>query len=734
MGPGLFQIFDELAKRVQGTLRSQTQTTGGSSSLPCAGPKVALARSRGAAGTEPGPLPPPAAGSVFSGRSTAKAEGNKSRLCPDPKRGPIPRAVEQAAPEPPERGHSRHRDPSARHSRRCGERDRSRSRLSPGAARNASGPEPFPPQLRAAPASAALGPRPARRSWPGRGERGERGAGGSSGGADAACGPRPEVRAGARAGPGRAGSRGALTALGLACRAAAALRAALSAGAERRRELERRAARSRALLGRWDDEEEERPQPQSGSSSVHEDRPSPKELEELELLNRALEKALKVRKSILETPLEAQRARGQKWAGEAHAPKKAQEQQVPVPVEDVPECRKVRAGSQKPLLLKKPSAYQLRAPYRTDPDVKKLQRKVPARCVSQGPRTAGKISSKGVTSKQGRSHRTATGASAREVSAAAQPQETPGLSESAPNDQQSFSGGDSAAVKNSTVAGKQLLDAGNKSCGFLGESSKKEDTAGAWGRSTSPRAGTLQEKGRQLKLPLPYRKAYSRNCRAWERCRLCQTSADAAAARTRFVERIQTTLLLFEFCSPKLTPSPAEIEEELRGLQDVPSRVRQCMEAEAADPPTLQGEYESLLTLEGLQSTVSQCLKKLQLLQEALESQLRLCPECPGDVGSCSPACVPARGQMCDSADMLAVPLLCYSSLQELRDLFALKLQVAMLHQEIALQKVMMAELLPVLEARPCLEGSAGLFRAIHSQLCQGGRRFPVLVRDELLD
>lgn len=276
-------------------------------------------------------------------------------------------------------------------------------------------------------------------------------------------------------------------------RAAAALRAALGQGAERRRELERRAARSRALLRRWDDEEEERPQPDS--STEHEDRPSPKDLEELELLNRALEKALKVRKSILKTPLEAQGTTGQKWAGDTHAPKKAEGQQVPVPVEDVPECRKVRAGSKKPLLLKKPSPNQLRAPYRTDPDVKKLQRKVPARCVSQGPRTAGKISSKGMTSKQGRSHRTATGASAREVCAAAEPQETPSLSESAPNEQQRFSGGDLAVGKNSIVPGKQLLDVGKKSCGFLSESSKKVDTAGAWGRSTSPGAGTLQEKG-----------------------------------------------------------------------------------------------------------------------------------------------------------------------------------------------------------------------------------------------
>ncbi|KAL2298709.1 hypothetical protein Nmel_014299 [Mimus melanotis] len=487
-------------------------------------------------------------------------------------------------------------------------------------------------------------------------------------------------------------------------------------------------------------------------SLLAEDRPSPKELEELELLNRALEKALKVRKSILKTPLEAQGATGQKWPGEVHTPKKTEEQQVPVPVKDVPECRKVRAGSKKPLLLEKPFPYQLRAPYRTDPDVKKLQKKVPARCVSQGPRTAGKISSKGMTSKQRRSHRTATG-----IRAAAELQETPGLSESAPNEQQSFSGGDSAAGENSIAAGKQLLDAGKKSCSFLGESSEKEDTAGAWGRSTSPGTGSLQEKGCQLKLPLLYRKAYSRNSsslgnelglaeecnfhllslwnfRAWERCRLCQTSADGAAARTRFMERIQTTLLLFEFCSPKLALSPAEIEEELRGLQDVPSHLRQYVEAESADHPTLQGEYESLLTLEGLQTTVSQCLQRLQLLRAALESQLRLCPDCTGDVGSCSPACVPTRGQTCDSADMLAMPLLCYSSLQELRDLFALKLQVSMLHQEIALQKVMMAELLPVLEPRQFLEGSAGLFRAIHTQLCERGRHFPVLVRDELLD
>ncbi|NXI74999.1 TEDC2 protein, partial [Anseranas semipalmata] len=229
----------------------------------------------------------------------------------------------------------------------------------------------------------------------------------------------------------------------------------------------------------------------------------------------------------------------------------------------------------------------------------------------------------------------------------------------------------------------------------------------------------------QLKLPLPYRKAYSRNSRAWERCRLCRTSADAAAARKRFTERIQTTVSFLSSPPHSKSTCPAEIEEELKVLQDVPSLLRQYVEAEPADHPTLQREYESLLTLEGLQTTVSQCLNKLQLLRA----------DCTGDVGNCSPACVPARDWTCGSAGTLAVPLLCYSSFQELRDLFALKLQVSMLHQEIALQKLTMTELLPVLESRAYPEASAAqLYRAIYTQLCEGGKRFPVLVRDELAD
>ncbi|NWU90800.1 TEDC2 protein, partial [Upupa epops] len=382
--------------------------------------------------------------------------------------------------------------------------------------------------------------------------------------------------------------------------------------------------------------------------------PSPKELVELELLNRALERALKVRKSVSKTSLKAQGATEKKSA-------------------------------------------------------------------------AWNCSSKLVARKQGRSCGTAVSVGDREGCASAETHETPGLSMSVLNDHQNVLGGDSVEARNSTATGRNLSDSGKKSCVFLGESSAKEENPtveGVLGRHTLPHAGILQEKGHQLKLPFPYRKAYSRNSRAWEKCHGCPTSAEAAAARNCFTERIQKTVSFLSSQSSSPSTCPAEIEEELRVLQDVPSLLSQYMEAELKDCPTLQREYESLLTLKGLQTTVSQYLNKLELLRA----------DCARDIQSCSLGCALAWRQMGDK-EVLAVPLLCYSSLQELRDLFALKLRVSMLHQQVALQKVSMAELLPVLESRLCPEASTALlYRSTYTQLCAGGERFPMLVRDELAD
>ncbi|XP_015732867.1 tubulin epsilon and delta complex protein 2 isoform X2 [Coturnix japonica] len=445
---------------------------------------------------------------------------------------------------------------------------------------------------------------------------------------------------------------------------------------------------------------------------------SARELQELELLNAALQKALRVRNSVSGTNAPTRGAAGAKPAGEA-ADGDTAELKVPAATTDGAAAAgtscEVRGSSQEHSAAKKPP-YRLRAPYRTEPDVRRTQRKTPAGRVGRAAGAAAKSSSKAVASKQGRSR-------GQPVRAAAEPQRTVGIPRSAHSEQLSLPAGEGSSV---SVCGQQP-SAGQSCCGSLGPPGAEEHTAGAG--SAALRAAALQEQRFQLELPLPYRKAHARNSRAWEKCRLCHTRADAAAARKCFTERIQST-----FRSPTPTLSPAEIEEELRALQDIPSHLSLCVEAESADHPTLQREYESLLTLEALQSTVSQYLHKLQLLRAAVESQRRLQPDCTGEQGDCCAACA-AGARLCGSADTLAVPLLCYSRLQELRDLFALKLRVSMLHQEIALQKLTMTELLPVLDSRPCPGASAAqLYRAMYTQLCEGGGRFPVLVQDELSD
>lgn len=51
-------------------------------------------------------------------------------------------------------------------------------------------------------------------------------------------------------------------------------------------------------------------------------------------------------------------------------------------------------------------------------------------------------------------------------------------------------------------------------------------------------------------------------------------------------------LLLFEFRSPTPTLSPAEIEEELKALQDVSSRLSLYVEAESAGKKEKSGGVE----------------------------------------------------------------------------------------------------------------------------------------------
>ncbi|XP_052491658.1 tubulin epsilon and delta complex protein 2 [Budorcas taxicolor] len=240
-----------------------------------------------------------------------------------------------------------------------------------------------------------------------------------------------------------------------------------------------------------------------------------------------------------------------------------------------------------------------------------------------------------------------------------------------------------------------------------------------------PEAFTLKDKGALLRLPEAFRKAASRNARLWAQLSSMQTgdSADAAAAaataKTQFLQKMQTAAGL-----PGSMLSTAEVGR----LQKACSMLRLRMREElTADPKDWMQEYRSLLTLEGLQALAGQCLHRLQELRSAVVEQPQgLWPEGPPR------AALPCGG----GADPVWSPqLLLYSSTQELQTLAALRLRVAMLDQQVHLEKVLMAELLPLLrEQEPLGRPWLALCRAAHCLLCEGGQHFLTVLQDEPAD
>ncbi|XP_045848468.1 tubulin epsilon and delta complex protein 2 [Meles meles] len=243
----------------------------------------------------------------------------------------------------------------------------------------------------------------------------------------------------------------------------------------------------------------------------------------------------------------------------------------------------------------------------------------------------------------------------------------------------------------------------------------------------APEAFTLKEKGSLLKLPMAYRKAASQNSRLWAQLSSPQTSdsTDAASmAKTQFLQKMKTTSGW-----PGSGLAAAEVEAEVGLLRKACSLMRQRMEEVlSADPADRMQEYHSLLTLEGLQAIAEQRLRRVQELRAAVAGQqLGPWPE-----GRCCRASVPCEGR---TDPTWSPQLLVYSSPEELQSLAVLGLRVAMLEQQIHLQKVLMADLLPLVGARePPGPPWLALCRAVHSLLCEGGERFLTVLRDEPAD
>uniref|UniRef100_A0A2K6F500 Tubulin epsilon and delta complex 2 n=1 Tax=Propithecus coquereli TaxID=379532 RepID=A0A2K6F500_PROCO len=240
----------------------------------------------------------------------------------------------------------------------------------------------------------------------------------------------------------------------------------------------------------------------------------------------------------------------------------------------------------------------------------------------------------------------------------------------------------------------------------------------------APESFTLKEKGSLLQLPTAFRKAASQNSRLWAQLTSAQprdSTNATAAAKTYFLQQMQTAS-----GRPGPVLSAAEVEAEVGRLQEACSLLRLHMKEELSAAPTdWTQEYRCLLTLEGLQAIAGQCLHRLQELHAALAEQ----PVAPCPVGRPSRAPPPCGG---GAGPFWSPQLLLYSSTQELQTLAALRLRVAMLDQQVHLEKVLMAELLPLVSSQE--PPSLALCRAVHSLLCEGGERFLTVLHDDPAD
>ncbi|KAH0520620.1 hypothetical protein LTLLF_204345 [Microtus ochrogaster] len=202
-------------------------------------------------------------------------------------------------------------------------------------------------------------------------------------------------------------------------------------------------------------------------------------------------------------------------------------------------------------------------------------------------------------------------------------------------------------------------------------------------------------------------------------------STDATrAAKAQFLQKLQ----LASGCSSH-RPGAAEVEAHAQSLRKTCTLLRLHMQkALSAAPTDWTQEYRCLLVLEGLQAFVEQCLHRIQALQTAVTGGL------PGPrlVEKPSQASSLCGGKMDPS---WSPELLLYSSTKELQTVATLKLRVAMLDQQIHLEKVLMAELLPLINTQePGGPPWLALCRAAYSLLCEGGEHFLTVLRDDPAD
>ncbi|XP_035254646.1 tubulin epsilon and delta complex protein 2 isoform X2 [Anguilla anguilla] len=241
----------------------------------------------------------------------------------------------------------------------------------------------------------------------------------------------------------------------------------------------------------------------------------------------------------------------------------------------------------------------------------------------------------------------------------------------------------------------------------------------AGGRSLSTTKGV----GKPSVPPSVWRAHRTKHERLWDK--VLATASKPVEEKARFTERLLST-----FPCKVPTCSPADTRAEVERLTQLCRALTHCLHGEALahrtgrQPGTgacWELEYESLLMQEGLEKVVLDLQGRVEKLKRDAEAWDRWGPG----------YCCPTRGRGRWGAPDLPRTLR-YASEAQLAELEGLRLRVAQLQQEIHLHQAMREAMTPCLTSAWSARGGPGasVLRGLYSLLGEGGARFPAVVLD----
>ncbi|XP_008281987.1 uncharacterized protein C16orf59 homolog isoform X2 [Stegastes partitus] len=285
----------------------------------------------------------------------------------------------------------------------------------------------------------------------------------------------------------------------------------------------------------------------------------------------------------------------------------------------------------------------------------------------------------------------------------------------------------SASLSKSKTVGSSLLSGADLSRAASVSTPSSSNTEPCPHRSGA--GGVLQQNGSPCEQAVKWKSLRSKQNRLWDKVTALQRKP--VPGRSHFMERMRA-LFPTEWPSGRPNQTRALLDRlthrghELTLLsQEKEAQSRRTKET-ATESGGWEKEYDSCMVLERLQQTTAELQTSADQVKREWKAWDRWRPE-----GGC--LCPTGASGVWGDGITAPLPLtVTYTTEAELQELEKLRMRVALLQQEIHLEQVLLDSLSPQLSSTApgpkCLNPS--VLRDMYSLLAEGGQRFPAIVLD----